>query len=125
VIGLGFYYFYKAFSGKFRKELKIREMTPEEEKWVMVAGRVGLSARAIIFTMIGWFLMQAAYESNANEAQAIPGTLESLLRQPYGRFLLGFVAAGLVIYGLYMGVHARYRRIRPPQADPRQLLNQG
>lgn len=126
VIGLGFYYFYKAFSGKFRKVLKIREMTPTEEKWVMRAGRVGLSARGVIFIMIGWFLIQAAYKSNANEAQAIPGTLETLLRQPYGSLLLGIVAAGLVIYGLYMGVHARYRRIRPPQsADPRQLLNLG
>ncbi|MCT7964302.1 DUF1206 domain-containing protein [Laspinema sp. D1] len=125
VMGLGFYYFYKAFSGKFRKELKIREMTPNEEKWVMRAGRVGLSARGVIFTMIGWFLMQAAYQSNANEAQAIPGTLETLLRQPYGSLLLGVVAAGLVIYGLYMGVHARYRRMRPPQGDPRQLLNLG
>lgn len=125
VIGLGFYYFYKAFTGKFRKELKIRQMTPNEEKWVMVAGRVGLSARGIIFTMIGWFLMQAAYQSDANEAQAIPGTLEALLRQPYGSLLLGVVAVGLVIYGLYMGVHARYRRIHPPQADPQQLLNLG
>ncbi len=125
VMGLGFYYFYKAFTGKFRKELKIIEMTHQEEKWVMRSGRMGLSARGVIFTMIGWFLIQAAYQSNANEAQAIPGTLETLLRQPYGSLMLGVVAAGLVIYGLYMGVNARYRRIRPPQADPRQLLNLG
>ncbi len=123
VMGLGFYYFYKAFTGKFRKELNIRQMTPKEEKWVMIAGRVGLSARGVIFTLIGWFLMQAAYQSDANEAKAIPGTLEALLNQPYGSFLLGIVAVGLVIYGLYMGVHARYQRIHPPQTDPRQLLN--
>ncbi|MCT7982105.1 DUF1206 domain-containing protein [Laspinema sp. A4] len=126
VIGLGFSYFYKAFTGKFRQELKIREMTPNEEKWVMIAGRVGLSARGVIFTLIGWFLMQAAYLSDANQAKAIPGALEALLNQRYGSLLLGIVAVGLLIYGLYMGVHARYRRIRPPQsADPRQLLNVG
>ncbi|MCT7988706.1 DUF1206 domain-containing protein [Laspinema olomoucense] len=125
VMGVGFYYFYKAFTGKFRKELNIREMTPQEEKWVMRAGRVGLSARGVIFVMIGWFLMQAAYQSDAKEAKALPGTLEALLSQPYGSWLLGIVAVGLVIYGLYMGVHARYQRIRPPQADPRQVLNLG
>jgi hypothetical protein len=125
MIALGFYYFYKAFTGKFCKELNMKEMSPPQRKWVMLAGRLGLSARGVIFAMIGWFLIQAAYKLDANEARAIPGILDVLLEQSYGPFLLGSVAFGLVVYGIYMGVHARYRRIHPPNINPQELLNKG
>ncbi|MGL5195258.1 MAG: DUF1206 domain-containing protein [Chroococcales cyanobacterium] len=125
MIALGFYYFYKAFTGKFRNELNMKDMSPHERKWVMLAGRLGLSSRGVIFSMIGWFLIQAAYKLDASEARAIPGILDVLLEQSYGPYLLGFVAFGLVIYGIYMGVHARYRRIHPPKINPEELLNRG
>ncbi len=124
-VGSGFYYFYKAFTGKFRQELNMRNMSRQEEKWVMLAGRLGLSARGVIFVMIGWFLMKAAYQSDADEAHAIPGTLEVLLKQPYGVVLLGVMAVGLLIYGLYMGVQARYRRITPPKNSAQEIFNMG
>lgn len=111
IIGIGFYQFYKAYSAKFRKEWKLREMNPQEETWAMRLARLGLAARGVVFVMTGFFLMQAARQSDASEVRGLDGALQSLARQAHGKWLLAIVALGLVSYGMYMGVQARYRQI--------------
>ncbi len=117
IIGVGFYQLYKAFSGKFRRQLKLREMSHTEEQWATNTGRLGLSARGIVFGIIGLFLMQAARQSDPSQARGLGGALQSLEQQSYGPWLLGLVALGLIAYGIYMGVQARYRRIIAPQLE--------
>jgi hypothetical protein len=70
-----------------------------------------LSARGVVFGIIGVFLIQAALNSNASQARGLSGALRALEQQSYGQWVLGVVALGLVAYGLYMFVLARYRRI--------------
>jgi hypothetical protein len=111
VIGYGFYEFYRAYKAKFRKHLKIREMSIAEETWATRISRFGLTARGIVFVMTGFFLIQAARQYDPSEVRGIDGALQTLARQPYGPWLLGLVALGLVAYGIYQGVNARYRRI--------------
>ncbi|MFL6257903.1 MAG: DUF1206 domain-containing protein, partial [Pyrinomonadaceae bacterium] len=47
----------------------------------------------------------------AEEARGLSGALRALEQRPYGPYVLGAVALGLVAYGLYMFVEARYRRM--------------
>jgi len=111
IIGLGFYQFYKAFTAKFRKELNLAELSHTEQKWVMGISRFGLAARGIVFCVIGFFLIQAAYQSDASEARGLGEALQILAEQSYGPWLLGTVGFGLLAYGTYMVIQARYRRI--------------
>lgn len=111
IIGLGFYQFYKAYKAKFRKEMKLHEMTPTEETWATRIGRFGEAARGVVFVIIGFFLLEAARQADPNQARGLDGALQSLAQQPHGAWLLGIVALGLVAYGIHMGVQARYRRI--------------
>jgi len=111
IIALGFYQFYQAFSGKFRKELNLTELSSIETEWVISICRFGLAARGIVFCMIGWFLIQAARQSNASAAGGLDEALQTLARQPNGAWLLGIVALGLVAYGIYTMIQARYRRL--------------
>jgi Na+/proline symporter len=113
VIGIGFYQLYEAYKAKFRKEMKLHEMSPTEETWATRIGRFGLAARGVVFVIIGFFLLQAARQSDPNQARGLDGALKALAQQPYGPWLLGIVALGLVAYGIYQGVQARYRRINP------------
>jgi hypothetical protein len=110
-IGLGFYQLYKAYKAKFRKQMKLHEMSSTEETWATRIGRLGEAARGVVFVIIGFFLLQAARQSDASQAQGLDGALQSLSQQPHGPWLLGIVALGLVAYGIHMGVQARYRRI--------------
>ena len=122
-IGMGFYQFYQAYSAKFRKNLKLNQMSNTEKTWATRLGRFGLGARGVVFVVIGFLLIQAARYSNPKEAQGLDGALDKLLQQPYGVWLLGVVALGLVAYGIYQGVLARYRRITAPQMG--EILGNG
>ncbi len=111
IIGLGFYQHYQAYKAKFRKQMKLQEMSATEETWATRIGRFGEAARGIVFVIIGFFLIQAARQSDPSKARGLDGALQSLAQQPYGPLLLGIVALGFVAYGIHMGVQARYRRI--------------
>ena len=74
-------------------------------------GTVGHVARAVVFGMVGVFLLKAAYDYKANEAIGLDGALAKLYNGAYGSWLLGAVAAGLIAFACFSLVEARYRRI--------------
>jgi hypothetical protein len=111
VIVSGFYQLYDAYSKKFRNRLKLQEMSADEERLATRTGQAGLAARGVVFLVSGWFLIQAGLRFDPSEAQGLGGALEALARQPSGPWLLGLVAAGLIAYGAYSFLQARYRRI--------------
>ncbi len=111
IIALGFYQFYQAFSKKLRKKLNITELSNPERKWVMTICRFGVAARGVVFCIIGWFLIQAATQYDPTQAGGLDQALQTLARQPYGPWLLGIVALGLIAYGVYMVVQARYSQL--------------
>jgi hypothetical protein len=102
---------YDAYTKKFTRRFKTQEMSPEEQRMAVHTGQLGLSARGIAFLITGWFLIQAALRYDPSQARGLGGALETLARQPYGPWLLGLVALGLVAYGAYSFLQARYRRI--------------
>ena len=112
IIGYGFYQFYKAYKAKFRQKMKLHEMSSTEETWATRAGRLGLAARGVVFVIIGFFVIQAARQYDTSEVKGLDGALSTLAQQPYGPWLLGIVAIGLIAYGIYMFAQAEYRRIR-------------
>jgi uncharacterized membrane protein YidH (DUF202 family) len=112
IIGMGFYMFYKAYKVKFRRELDLHELNPQQETWAVRISRLGIAARGVVFSLIGFFLIQAARKFDPNQAKGIDGALQSLAQQPYGKFLLGIVALGLIAYGIYLWIQARYRRFK-------------
>jgi hypothetical protein len=112
-VGAGLYQFYKVYRADFRDELKLGEMGAREKAWATRSGRLGYAARGVVFGVIGIFLVQAALQTDPNEARGLGGALQTLARQPFGPYILGAVALGLVAYGVFMFVMARYRRIGP------------
>lgn len=111
IIGVGIFQLYKAYTAKFREELKLGEMSSTEQTWATRSGRLGFAARGVVFSVIGIFLMLAALRSDPGEARGLSGALRALEGQPFGSVILGVVAIGLIAYGVYMFVAARYRRI--------------
>jgi hypothetical protein len=111
VIGFGLWQCYKGLSARFRKKLRTAEMPEMTDKLATRAGQVGLPARGLVFGIVGAFLIQAALHARARAARGLSGALLALEQRPYGPWLLGAVALGLVAYGLFTFVEARYRRM--------------
>ncbi|HEY5587135.1 MAG TPA: DUF1206 domain-containing protein [Ruminiclostridium sp.] len=113
VMLVGIFQIYQAFSSKFEEQIHLTKLTPLQEKRVKDFGRVGTTARGIIFALLGIFLIWAAYTTNSNQAKGFDGTLMSLLHLPYGHFLMGGMALGLIalgIYSLLVGIFFRLRK---------------
>jgi hypothetical protein len=111
VIGFGLYQIYKGIKAKFRKRLKLGEMNEAKDNWATWSGRVGYASRGVVFCIIGFFVIQAALHFNPDEAKGLDEALSTLARNYYGAWALGIVAVGLIFYGFYMFVEARYRQI--------------
>ena len=111
VIVAGFHQLKEAYTKKFRERLKLQEMNADEQRMATHTGQMGLAARGIVFLITGWFLVQAGLRFDPSQARGLGGALETLASQPYGPWLLGLVALGLVAYGAYSFLEARYRRI--------------
>lgn len=90
---------------------KFEEQWRGRHKWSARAGVVGHLARAVVFALIGAFVVKAAIEYDPKAAIGLDGALQKLAHASYGPYLLGVTAAGLVCYGLYCFVDARYRDI--------------
>ncbi|HEX5613673.1 MAG TPA: DUF1206 domain-containing protein [Acidimicrobiia bacterium] len=111
VIGFGLYNGFRAARGKWKKKLALHEASPMMRTWITRVAAVGLSARMIVYVLVGIFLIQAAWQYDAREAVGIDGALRRLADRAWGTWMLVAVAFGLFAYGLYSFVEARYRRV--------------
>lgn len=111
IVGGGLYTGYRAMSKKYKKKLHTGEMSPTVRRWVTVVASVGLTARMVVFLLIGTFILRAAIDYDPKQAVGVDGALKRLASRPNGPLLLAVVAVGLFAYGLYSFVEARYRKV--------------
>jgi hypothetical protein len=103
---------YNAYRGVTKRFTKRWERTSGEiPTWGERAGVAGLLARGVVFGLVGAFFIKAAADYDPREAVGLDGALQKLAHQAYGEALLGVTAAGLLAYGVFCLVEARYRRI--------------
>ena len=103
--GAGIVQFYKAMSCSFLGHLDDRARSPFA-KWL---GRLGYAARGVIFFTVAFLLVRAALDQRAAEAGGVEQALDALrgpLEYP--------VAIGLIFFGCYSLVEARFRSIHAP-----------
>ncbi len=107
VVGVGLWNLYRGLARKFEDRWRTGEMGEQARTWGSRAGLVGHVARAVVFSLIGIFLVKAAIDFNPKDAIGLDGALRKLADAGYGPYLLGLTAAGLVAYALYCFVDAR------------------
>jgi hypothetical protein len=93
-------------------QLALGRMSASARTWAVRSGRFGLAARGVVFSIIGYSVVKAAMEASPEEARGLDAVLDSWRDTPW---LLGVIALGLVAYGIYNLIRARYRVIRPAQ----------
>ena len=102
----------KAWKGELKKQLVLDRQAAGARKWILGVGRVGQAARGVVFVVIGCYAFFAGWHTDPDEAKGLGEALRAIERAPHGPYLLAAVAAGLIAYGLFQFVEARYRRIR-------------
>lgn len=109
LIGAGLYQLIMAYRCSFCEHL---DPAVANRPWVRWVGRGGYAARGVIFVVSGFFIASAGLESRASEA----GGMEAALRWLDSPIDLA-VAAGLLLFGLFSLVEARFRFIHDVPLD--------
>ena len=105
-----FFQFKKGISGEFMH--RISGQAPDATRWL---GGAGYCARGVVYGVIGWSLFKAGFMSaGANEIKTLGDAVASLAGQG---IVFTLVAIGLLMFGLFSLVLARYRIIPDMGAD--------
>lgn len=111
ILGAGLWNLYRGFSRSFEQRWRTGRMSRRARLWGGRAGFAGHLARGVVFSLVGIFVVKAALDYNPRDAIGLDGALQKLAHTGYGPYLLGVTAAGLVCYGVFCFVDARYRDV--------------
>ncbi|HYF45479.1 MAG TPA: DUF1206 domain-containing protein [Acidimicrobiales bacterium] len=110
-LAAGVFEAYRGVTKQFMESLETGEMSARARRLAERVGMAGLVARAIAWSLVGWFLLQAAIQFDPSEAKGLDQALRSVADEPWGTALLLVVALGFVAYGAYCAVQSRYHRV--------------
>jgi succinate dehydrogenase/fumarate reductase cytochrome b subunit len=110
IVVVGVYHVVKGLRQKFLRDLRSLPSgtTGTAVRW---AGMVGYVAKGVALAIVGVLFVLAAQHANPQEAGGIDTALRTLEQQPAGDVLLVLVALGLIAFGVYSFVRARFGRV--------------
>jgi hypothetical protein len=111
IIGVGVAEVVKGVKKSFAEQIDTSSLSPAAREGVARLGQVGYIAKGVAFGVVGGLLSYATLTFDRQQAQGLDGALQTILAQPFGKFLLTAVALGFVAFGLFAMLQARYRQM--------------
>ena len=102
---------YKGVQQEFLGTLRTGEMSSGMRSAVEKLGTAAYITKGAILALVGWFFLQSAITFNPDEAKGLDAALQEVAGQTWGQVVLTLVAIGLLAYGVFAFVEARYRRV--------------
>ena len=108
IVGLGFliaaaHQAKKGYTGEF-----MNRISPRAPSATRMIGGAGFAARAVVYAIIGWSLLQAGWLSSSAQVETLGGAIASLSDNGIWFTL---VAIGLLLFGIFSLILSRYRII--------------
>ncbi len=110
MLGAGFAHAKKGVTAQFHQHFDMPSLV---QVWAYPICRFGLAVRGLVFLITGTFFVIAAYQIDPNEAGGMAEMFDAFRSSPFGTWLIGFVALGLVAFGTYSLLEAIYRKVEP------------
>ncbi|MEE4211774.1 MAG: DUF1206 domain-containing protein [Parvularcula sp.] len=108
----------KAFKEKYRRHIALPDAHGVSNKLI----KFGIISRAVVFAIIGAFLVYAGITVSPENAKGVGGALSWMQEQSYGSILLAFIGVGLLGFALFSFLQARYRVIPDPEQEARSKV---
>jgi hypothetical protein len=83
-----------------------QHVAAQSSRGVVVAARIGYTAEAVVYAMLGTLAVMAALGIAGGKLTDNKGALQTLGQQPFGTTLLWASAVGMLCYALWNGVRA-------------------
>jgi Domain of Unknown Function (DUF1206) len=111
IIGIGVASVVKGVRKSFAEEIDTSSMSPVARDGVVRLGQAGYIAKGVALSLVGGLLGYATLSFDRQKAQGLDGAMQTILSQPFGRFLLTAVALGFVAFGVFAILQSRYRKM--------------
>jgi Domain of Unknown Function (DUF1206) len=110
VIVVGLALVIEGLTKKFERQLDLSRLHGPMRTWVLRLGAVGTVTRGAVFALAGLLVVDAAVTFDPKKSTGLDGALRTLAHQPFGPWLLGAAALGLLAFGLYGLASVRYAK---------------
>ena len=95
----------------FERRLTRSQMSGRALRITVVTGQVGYVVKGLAYAIVGLLLVVAAVTFDPAKSTGLDGALRTLAAQPFGVVLLGVVALGFAVYGVFCFLQSRYRKV--------------
>ena len=110
IIAVGVVHLVKGLKKSFAEEIDTSSMSPVARKGVAQVGQIGYIAKGVALGLVGGLLSYATLTFD-RQKQGLDGAMQTILAQPFGRFLLTAAALGFVAFGVFTILQSRFRRM--------------
>lgn len=110
VIGVGIFFAVRGARASFRKDLFLPGAAPPR-RVLVTAGVAGYLSKGFALLLVGLLVIMATLQQRPEESTGLDGGLKALREQPYGPYLLAALALGMVCYGCFLILKAKYARM--------------
>ncbi len=107
---VGIYQVFYGLSEKYRKQLQSMNLHSSASSLLLRFGKVGYVARGVVWLVISYMLIRAGLHHNSSEAGNTDKAFQLLENSPLGIWLAAAVGLGLIAYGIFSFLRARYER---------------
>lgn len=111
IIGVGLVAATKGIRRSFSVEIDTSSLSSAAQKGVLHLGQVGYITKGMALGMVGGLLSYAGWTFDWQKAPGLDAALQTVLEQPFGRWVLSAMAFGFVAFGVFAMLQSRYRRM--------------
>lgn len=114
LMGFAAYQLFRAATAKLGRQFDIDGLRRDLGEWAVTVCQAGIAARGLVFGVIAWYLIRAGMTGRANKTADSADAIRIVANwpDPLGSWLLAGVGAGLLAYGVFQALNAKYRTIR-------------
>ena len=109
--GIGVYQIWYGSSEKYRKHIDVQKLSQKASLSLLRAGKVGYISRGIVWLIVAYLFLKAAYHHNASEAGGTGSAFSFIQDGPFGSYLLATLALGLICYGVMNFIRAAFENL--------------
>ena len=110
VAAIGIYQVWYGLSEKYRKHVQGMRLHSSVSAYLLRSGKIGYVARGVVWLIISFLLLRSTLHTNAKEAGGTGKAFQFIESSTYGSFILGALGLGLLAYGIFNFIRARYER---------------
>lgn len=114
LLGFAVYQLVRAATTDLGRHFDLEGLRRDTGEWAVAACRAGIAARGIVFGIVAWYLIQAGITGRASKTAGTADAIRVVANwpEPFGSWLLAGVGAGLLAYGAFQALNAKYRVMR-------------